>query len=221
MHGFLLKCSCSCKTKVTNLYLVVFCQENVCWLKVSMYNFFGVNISQTFKNPSNNLYFNLFFFKPCCDKLFQCNAFHKLHDNVKNLKRKQSLFIFILIWRLVLKRNFRFWLYRNRLPLLLKLYFTVVLKMNVIFFLKHDIVILNMAIKQFQLLSFIRMVFKKYLSFGFAPILINMLQLLFLLRLCYWHIIHQFIHATNILQPRLMISNDVWMVESWEKCYLI
>ncbi len=107
----------------------------------------------------------------------------------------------------------------NSLTILTKLYLTIALKLNLVILLKHYIIIL-INIRQ-QLLTFLKLILKIYSLPRFPPILINMLQLLFLLRFSYRHIMYQLIHTTNILQPRLMIPHNIRMIQCRKECHLV
>jgi hypothetical protein len=160
------------------------------------------------------LYLDLLFFESCCDKIFQSDSFYKLHDNVKNFEGKYWLLTFVFIRGRFLKLDISMMIDRNRITFL-ELNPTVIFEMNVIVFFKHHVIIVFLWIiffEQFWLFSFVRMFFKENFSSWPAPVLINVLKILFLFKVCDWHIVKQFFHVVCIFQPRLMVSDNVWMV---------
>lgn len=93
--------------------------------------------------------------------------------------------------------------------------------MDVIVFCKHDVIILIFVIKDFRLFPWGWMILEKDSSFWLSPILVHVFEFLFLFRLSDGHIMNKFIHATNILEPRLMIPDNVWMIQGWKERYFI
>lgn len=102
------------------------------------------------------------------------------------------------------------WIDRNRFARFLELNFTITLEVNIIVFLKHNVIII-LIVKQFGLFAF-GLILKNNSPLRLSPVLINVLQLLFFLRLGYRHVMDKFVKTADILQPGLMVTDDVRMI---------
>lgn len=201
MHGFLLKCSCCSKSKISNFNFIVLSKKNICRFQISMNDLFWMNVSQPLQNTSDYLNFDLIFFESRSYELFEIYSPHEFHDNVQYFERKIRLLFLLRFLRILLryfgKRLFCIWIDRHRFTRFLKLNFAVSLKVNIIILLKHNVIVI-LVLKQFGLFAF-GLILKNNSPFWFSPVLINVLQLLFFLRLGYRHVMNKFVKTADIL----------------------
>lgn len=224
MQEFLLEHAHSRQSKVPNFDLVVLSQEYVRWLQVSMDDLLRVNVSQPLEDPPDYLDLYLLLLESRTDELPQVNPPAELHHDVQHLERKPSFLTFLRRHRLRIlhlreRGQVPVGIPRDRPAGLLELDLAVTLKLDPIVFLEHDVIVLLLNHK---LLLFVC---------GFSlemnapprldPFLVHMLEAFFFLRFHNRQIMEQLLLAANVLQPALVVSHYIRMVQCRQQCHLI